>query len=371
MMMGYDPFRLGVFYHNNKRKVQWDTFGLSNRSQNFEVATKKYSLDFHLNNDLIADIRTARTRLTDWERAFKATERFAQQFTIAINNDGHLHRLDRRVEHAIYQIGRLEDVQNFAADARESLTALASAYDDVADAIEANMSGQTVTAYVNALRRGVKYFEAIAQTIETDFWNGEVARAVTRAENSESNNSSSLGASGSELGGQLRDDLIGLGLDNAENISLWGGYVWGLNVNDASGMALMNAATDIGSAARTTSGVLAAISWKSDFNDFKDDGFGSVESGALATSRAGFSWSGAMAGAATLSWFPGGKFVGGVIGGVAGQGFFDSMLNSGPIEISPYRGLPQGIPFQENLVTPEEKRWIQFRNPSRLNLRGD
>ena len=136
----------------------------------------------HLNNDLVADIRTARARLKEWEAAFRETERRAQNFVQAMNNnDEHLRNLKRRITHAIYQTGRLGRLQTFATNVKDGLLSQATMFNNFANTLDTGMSGQTVTAYANALRRGSRYFKAIAQRIEIEFWDGEFSGDVDRA----------------------------------------------------------------------------------------------------------------------------------------------------------------------------------------------
>jgi hypothetical protein len=171
-------------------EVREDEEGLVNHPP-YHTPTRSWSgregtgrrLGCYISNEITDSIESAKTVLRNWEAAFAETINRANNFTTAINNDAHIEGLRDRVEQAIYPVDSLESLQVFANNARTELRDQARIYNECASFIHSRMQGPTVMAYAEALQRGARYFEAIAQTIDADFWNGNYAGGNTIAPN--------------------------------------------------------------------------------------------------------------------------------------------------------------------------------------------
>ena len=133
-----------------------------------------------LSGSIVADMEAAKTVLEAWRTAFLATELTARSFAKALSNGYHVVGLSERVKDVIYLKSQFESLQAFAKEAKGMLIDQASAYFNFENLVRDNMSGDTMMGYAMALFQGNRYFHAVAQTIEKDFFKGGFEGSVDK-----------------------------------------------------------------------------------------------------------------------------------------------------------------------------------------------
>jgi len=141
-------------------------------------------LEDYLPPEMCSAITTAKATIETWKGAFETTMSRADTLATAIDS-GTPNDLSDRVLLGIYADPAFNLLQSVGTSMKEKLENQARIYNQFAGLILRNMTGGGVRGCTEALGEGARYFRAVAQTIETDFFRGSFEGDVDRTNNFE------------------------------------------------------------------------------------------------------------------------------------------------------------------------------------------